>query len=134
MISKKPTSKTPHPLAVVLSECFTLANTFEALAADARKDAREAQTEMERLEATIGFHRLGRREYDDPSRDLTPPGWGAQKIRLLEAQNLIAECGNLADSLRESPRCIRNLLDRLMAANEEAAAPAPKRKRPKARK
>jgi hypothetical protein len=134
MISKKPTSKTPHPLAVVLSECFTLANTFEALAADARKDAREAQTEMERLEATVGFRRHGRVEYNDPSRELTPPGWSEQDRRLRQAKFLVEQCDSLAATLRESPRYIRNILDGLMAANEEAAAPAPKRKRPKARK
>lgn len=130
------TEKQPHPLAVVLVECFTLANTFEALANDARKDAQEAQAAMELLEAAIGFRSHGRVEHDDPSRELTPTGWCEQEARCVGAQNLVAVCEGLADTLRQAPLDIRDKLDTLMRLNEkaaEAAAPTPKRKRTKAR-
>lgn len=115
--TKKTAEKAVHPLAPLLVECFTLANAFEALAGDARIDAWEAQRELEYLNASVGFLRIGREECDDPARELTPPGWHDQDARLDAAKNVIAQCESLVDTLRQAPLSIRNMLDALVKLN-----------------
>jgi len=122
-MSKK-TPEEAHPLAPLLVECFTLANAFEALAKDARQDAEEAQAEMERLQAEIGFQRHGHEEHDNLSHEPrvpTPPGWHEQEDRLDAAQNVIALCEGLVDSLRQNPLAVRDALDDLIRSNKAVA-------------
>ena len=124
-MSKKKSDKPAHPLAPLLIECLALANAFEALAADARKDAQEAQAEMERLAATVGFLR-----YIDENNSHTQRN--KQRYRLAEAQSLIEKCESLVCILRRHPMEVRDNIDTLMRANEIAASP--RRRSRKARK
>jgi hypothetical protein len=119
MRKKKP-DESVHPLAPMLVECFTLANAFDALAADARKDANEAQAEMDALLAGAGFqHKL---------RGDVEKLFHLQNDRLDAARAVIERCETLVDTLRQQPLYVRDALDELMLANECAApskAPAP---------
>jgi hypothetical protein len=112
-MSKK-TPEEAHPLAPLLVECFTLANAFEALAKDARQDAEEAQAEMERLQAKNGF-----KHYKGTTSSIAP--WNSDANRLRVAQNVIALCEGLVDSLRQNPLAVRDALDDLIRCNETAA-------------
>lgn len=114
MSKRTPKEALPHPLAPLLVECFTLANAFEALAKDARQDAEEAQAEMERLQAEIGFHR-----YKGTSD--TPP-WNSEATRLFMARDVIDKCEHLTHTLRRGPSDVRDALDALIRSNEKVAA------------
>lgn len=115
MRKKKPDAV--HPLAPMLVECFTLANAFEALAADARKDANEAQAEMDALLAGAGFlHKL---------QGDTEKLFHLQNDRLDAARAVIERCEALVDELRQQPLYVRDALDELMLANEGMKAPTP---------
>lgn len=127
MSKKTPKEALAHPLAPLLFECFTLANAFEALAADARKDAQEAQAAVEAITADTGFNRLGREVYDDPTRLYSPAGWDEQLTRLYAAKEVITRCETLVNTLREEPLGVRNAVDSLIVWN--AKAEPPKRKR-----
>jgi len=119
-MSKKKPDESVHPLAPMLVECFTLANAFEALAADARKDANEAQAEMDALLAGAGFQRKLRGDVEKL--------FDLQVDRLDAARAVIERCETLVDTLRQQPLYVRDALDELMLANECAApskAPAP---------
>ena len=111
-MSKK-TPEEAHPLAPLLVECFTLANAFEALAKDARQDAEEAQAEMERLQAEIGFH-----PYKSTSG--TSP-WNTEATRLFMARDVIDKCEHLMYTLRRGPSDVRDALDQLIFHNKAAA-------------